>query len=399
MSRRSCSVARLAAETSLEVDEALIALWDAGIDYAVDGTSLVAARDVARARRALGLVDERSQQSVDYWLEVTGLSRPDFAAALAKEGVSLSPSARRLPKGALRKVRRMFGIAEQRAQQELVQHHPGSPVTARPWETIGNTPIDSYLSAEEIEAIHRHLEEEFAESGDPIYPPGVKSWDLLSSAAERPRTALGDALKYETAEMAGAAMFHSIVLNHAFFNGNKRTGLVALIAFLDRHKLLLTCSKDALFRFTVRTAAHGLLGGSGYSDPDQEVMAIAEWIRANSRVIERMERPMKWIKLRKRLRELGCESAPASGVGNRLNISRAVTRRGMFGRVRHVTLRTQVAWAGDGTEAKQSTIHKIRRDLELDDAHNVDSRMFYEGVEVDSFIMEYRDILRRLARI
>lgn len=44
-------------------------------------------------------------------------------------------------------------------------------------------------------------------------------------------------------------------------------------------------------------------------------------------------------------------------------------------------------------------MHKIRADLELDDAHKLDSRMFYEGLEVDSFIVEYRDILSRLGRI
>lgn len=399
MARRSTAVASLAREAALDLDEALIALWDAGVEYAVDGSSVIAAPDVGCARRALGLVDERALQTIDFWLEATGLDRETFASEVAKDGVLVSPATRKLPKGGLRKVRKRFGVAELKAQQEVAQDDVEPDRPPRRWETIGTTVVDSYLSAEEIEAIHARLEEDFAESGDPIYPPGVKEPGLLSSAAERPKTSLGVSLKYESAEMAAAAMFHSIVLNHAFFNGNKRTGLVALIAFLDRHKLILTCSRDDLFRFTVRTAAHGLLSTPGRSDADEEVMVIAEWVRANTRQIERNERPMKWIKLRKRLREFGCELIPASGVGNRLNISREVERKTRLGRVRRHTLRTQVAWAGDGTEADRSVLHKIRADLQLDDAHKVDSRMFYDDLEVDGFIIEYRDILSRLGRI
>ena len=95
-------------------------------------------------------------------------------------------------------------------------------------------PID-YLTAGDIAKIHWVLVDDFSQSKDPIDPPGVRSQGLLESAAHRPRTALGTTDKYPTVAMAGAALLHSIVLNHAFHNGNKRTALVSTLVFTDRN--------------------------------------------------------------------------------------------------------------------------------------------------------------------
>ena len=38
---------------------------------------------------------------------------------------------------------------------------------------------------------------------------------------------------------------------------------------------------------------------------------------------------------------------------------------------------THVAYAGDGRDVAQNTVHKIRRDLCLDDDHGYDSAVFY----------------------
>ena len=43
----------------------------------------------------------------------------------------------------------------------------------------------------------------------------------------RPQTGLGTIDKYPTIEQKAAALLHSLIKNHAFHNGNKRTALVA----------------------------------------------------------------------------------------------------------------------------------------------------------------------------
>lgn len=396
MARSYVKLHTLAKEADVDLDEALVALWDAGLDYLDDEHPVVRPRDVRRARTALGLEDSKAQLNVEYWVARSGLSRDELTARVAEVGVSLSPRARRIPKNSLRRFRSLFGH-----QPGLVSGTPAEPIRLPPleWETIGNCPVTVYLTEDDIKCIHDALVEDFMDSSDPISPAGVRDRSLLSSAAQRPQTSLGEHLKYPTAEMAAAALFHSVVLNHAFFNGNKRTGLVALLAMLDANGLVLTCSQEELFKFTIRVAQHAIIPANADQIADREVLHISRWVKANCRPITRGERPMKWHKLKAKLREFGCDYSPAPGVGNRLNIWRSIPRQRLPRLRSPKELRTQVAWAGDGTEADRNTIHKIRTDLQLDDAHDIDSTAFYEGATIDAFIIDYRRILRRLARL
>ena len=190
-----------------------------------------------------------------------------------------------------------------------------------------------------------------------------------------------------------------MVQNHAFYNGNKRTALVSLLAMLDENDRVLKCTQESLFKFTLVAAQHGLVPAGSNELADREVLEIASWIRNNIRPVVREDRTIRWHKLRGRLAEFGCEMEPAGGVGNRLNIRRAIPRPGIIARRRTKLLKTQVAWSGDNTECDKQTIRYIRHELHLDDVHDIDSGTFYEGSEIDSFIIEYRRILRRLARL
>ncbi|HEX5547401.1 MAG TPA: Fic family protein [Ktedonobacterales bacterium] len=63
---------------------------------------------------------------------------------------------------------------------------------------------------------------------------GVLSYELLDSAAHRPFATFGNDVFYETGLEQAAALLESLVLNHAFEDGNKRTALAACLYFLDR---------------------------------------------------------------------------------------------------------------------------------------------------------------------
>jgi len=67
---------------------------------------------------------------------------------------------------------------------------------------------------------------------DPILPGEYRASHLLESAAGRPfQTAFGQELFPDVLEKA-AALFHSLIANHPFYNGNKRTAVLALDHFL-----------------------------------------------------------------------------------------------------------------------------------------------------------------------
>lgn len=405
MSRRAAHIRDLASEAEMELDEVLVTLWEAGIEY-VDGPGdLVAARNIRVARLALGLGGYREQLSIDYWLTLSGLSRPVLVARLADVGVIVSANARKLPRNSLRRARICFPEVESdtnlRPSTPLgVVKIPRVRLAPLVWETVGTARSARCLSQNDVESIHDSLAKDFAEASDPIEPAGIRDMGLLASAVFRPQTSLGEVNKYPTVEMSAAALVHSLTLNHAFHNGNKRTALVSLLAVLDKNDLVLTCDQAALFRFILKVANHGIVVESDGDLADREVLVIAKWIRSNSRKVERGERSMKWLRLNHRLRDFGCSLEQVTGVGNRVNISREVTVVSFFGlRNRKTRLHTQVACSGHGTDADKSTIHKIRRDMRLDDEHNIDSTTFYAGAEIDSYIIDHRRILRRLAKL
>jgi death-on-curing family protein len=388
-------------EADLEADEALVALWDAGFDAIVDPDHLIPARSVDAARRALGLATPNEQLTVAYWLTVSCLSLDDLRERMAGHGIVLVSGARRIPRNSLRQFRREFASQAQRPQYTRAQE---IAVSCDPfvWVVVGSPhPVRRYISTDEVLNIHDALEADFADSIDPIVPPGVKDVGLVESAVNRPRTSMGDELKYPNSQMAAAALFHSLIQNHAFYNGNKRTAIVTMLAFLDENGLVLTASEDALLKFTLRVASHAIVPAGSADLADRETHSIAQWICSNTRPLESGERAMKWVRLRQLLRdEFGCEFQPAAGVGNRLNVYRTKPRSKVLGLTRRpVALTTQVAWSGDGSDADKGTIHKIRKDLHLDNEHDIDSATFYQGAVVDGFIIEYRRILKRLARL
>lgn len=60
----------------------------------------------------------------------------------------------------------------------------------------------------------------------------VRDAGLLASALARPATTLFGADAYETLELKAAALLESVVRNHPFVDGNKRSGWTLLVAFL-----------------------------------------------------------------------------------------------------------------------------------------------------------------------
>ena len=391
------TLADICKKHDLDLDESLIAVWDAGFDDIDDPDARIPPKTLHRLLQRLDIESAKEQTKVAYWQQRLEMTRDEFARELDSLGVTLRPEMVKLPKGALKKLRKKYADAPPR--EETIDA-PHEAIPAFVWHRVGNQPPISYLEEEDIIAIHQALVSDFANDKDPIAPPGVKEPGLIGSAVNRPRTSFGDELKYPTIEMAAAALMHSVVHNHCFFNGNKRTALVAMLTFLDHNSFIATCDEKELFRFTLNLARHNLVPSYYDNLPDREVLVAAQWIRAHSRAVEKGERPIPWLRLKRILNGYGCEFSTPSR-GNRLNITRTVDapqRRRR--RQQQRTLRIQVQHAGDGQEVARNTISDIRRELELDEAHDVDSAAFYEAKALpDDFVKTYAKTLKRLGRI
>lgn len=89
--------------------------------------------------------------------------------------------------------------------------------------------------------------------------PGIRDLRLLLSAIGTPAaTYAGEFLHADVVEMAAAYLFH-LVRNHPFLDGNKRTGAVAALIFLDLSGWDFTAPADDLAE-TVWAVARGEMG-------------------------------------------------------------------------------------------------------------------------------------------
>ena len=402
MSPKRTTVRELATEAGLELDEALITLWDAGFDDIVGPGDLLGRGDANRARRALGLATRRELASVEYWSKL--LAEPNLRELLATLGVPRPFEGASLTKRAIHRLkaearRRGEALSEPGPTATLVDVIPTPPLV---WPTIGHRRDIRHLTEGEVTAIHEALVHDFERDHDPISPPGIKSHALLQSAISRPHTAIDDTAKYPTVEMAAAALFHSLVHNHPFHNGNKRTALVALLVFLDENGFALTCDQDALFKLVLQLAQHALVQGPRNELSDREILFVAQWVKDHCRWLEKGDRPLPWRRLRRLLAPYDCVFENPGTVGNRINISRVVqVPKGFMRKARSEVLRTQTSYNDEGRDVDVNTIKKIRHDLHLDDDHGIDSRAFYDNdpISPGDFIIRYRKTLKRLARL
>lgn len=97
-----------------------------------------------------------------------------------------------------------------------------------------------FLTLDDVLALHA---DQIARYGG---SPLVRDLGLLESALAMPAATFGgDVLHASLEEQAAAYLFH-LVKNHPFVDGNKRTGLVAMLAFLGLNGRRLAAPDDGL---------------------------------------------------------------------------------------------------------------------------------------------------------
>lgn len=80
---------------------------------------------------------------------------------------------------------------------------------------------------------------------------GVRDIGLLESAIARPYQTFGVEEFYPDAIQKAAAIAESLIINHPFVDGNKRTGMLAMYAILKEDNLKITASSDDLYKFII----------------------------------------------------------------------------------------------------------------------------------------------------
>lgn len=107
--------------------------------------------------------------------------------------------------------------------------------------------VIQFLSLDEAIAIHERLIEKFGGT------PGLRDMGLLESALFRPQTGY-----YSDLAQMSAALFESLISNHAFVDGNKRAAYFMSDIFLRLNGWKLSVDSNAGYTFIVGSLEDGL---------------------------------------------------------------------------------------------------------------------------------------------
>jgi death-on-curing protein len=105
------------------------------------------------------------------------------------------------------------------------------------------------ITYEEVLEIHQALIEAFGGAS------GVRDEGLLQSALDRPFAGFGELEFYKTSEEKAGAIVESIVKNHPFVDGNKRTGYVLMRLLLMQSGNDLQATQDEKYDFVISIAS------------------------------------------------------------------------------------------------------------------------------------------------
>jgi death on curing protein len=124
----------------------------------------------------------------------------------------------------------------------------------------------SYITLDTVLAIHDDMVERYGGSH------GIRDLGLIQSAIARPQSSFDGEDLYRSIFDKAAALFHSLMFNHAFVDGNKRTTIVSTARFLSLNGYELEVDKKEFVAFPLRVENKHL-----------SIEEISKWLEKNSK--------------------------------------------------------------------------------------------------------------------
>ena len=103
---------------------------------------------------------------------------------------------------------------------------------------------------------------------------GIRDIGLLESAIARPFQTFEGKYLYETIFEKAAALGESLIINHPFVDGNKRTGMLAMVSLLMENNWHVTAPQDNFYDLIISIST------ASVSFPK-----IVEWLKNNTKAI------------------------------------------------------------------------------------------------------------------
>jgi death-on-curing family protein len=245
----------------------------------------------------------------------------------------------------------------------------------------------------------------FAENEYGIGGIGPRSVDLLHSAIYRQFVSFDGKEKWSSPYEKCATLMFGLVKDHPFHDANKRTALLAGLAQLDKCNRTPTASQKQLEDFVVEIADNQLSKYARYkalakAEGDAEVLFIADFLKRNSREIDKRHYTVTYHQLNRLLQRYGYELRNPSG--NYIDVVRVEWKPRYLGivgpRVRHEYRIGQIGFPGWKRQVNQSALKTVRKATGLTVENGYDSAVFYGNADpLEALIDIYSEPLRRLA--
>lgn len=123
-----------------------------------------------------------------------------------------------------------------------------------------------FISLEDVIFIHEAIISEIGGKS------GVRDFTLLHSAIFRPQASFGGKDLYSNIFDKSGSLIHSLLLNHPFSDGNKRTALASCERFLNINGIEIVASQKEKVKFTLDIESKKL-----------NLASISNWLKTHSR--------------------------------------------------------------------------------------------------------------------
>lgn len=104
---------------------------------------------------------------------------------------------------------------------------------------------------------------------------GLRDLGLLESAVFRPQASYGGEDLYPTIIVKAASLLHSLLRNHAFVDGNKRTSMYAAMTFLELNGYIFVAEQMEVVEFAVAIENKKL-----------SIEEIADWLTSHTKKVK-----------------------------------------------------------------------------------------------------------------
>ena len=237
---------------------------------------------------------------------------------------------------------------------------------------VGDDPYaqDCTIGIHDVLRAHFLLVDYFLKEGEGVGGVGPRDLGLLHSAVSRQIVSFAGKRKWSDEIDLCATLYYGLIKNHPFYDCNKRTALLTILYFLQQVGRTPDAQQRDFENLTVRVAEGRLSQYPAFKRfakfDDSEVLFISNFLRRNTRVIDKQHYVITYNQLKGILSRYGFKLSHPHN--NQIDVVKDVVKtRGLFfKRTETVTERiTQIGFPGWKAEVGRAAIKRVREATKL----------------------------------